>query len=305
MKILFVCTGNTCRSPLAEAVLKRVLAEQGIGGITVASAGLAAEPGSPASEGSKMVLLESEDLSAHRARQVDQTLLASADLILTMTSQHKQTLRTRFPDLSARIHTLEEYVWGRGTDIADPYGGGKEEYRAAREQIEAAVEELAAKLAAEQGKGADIMQIALASDHGGFRLKEELKDVVQTLGFKYVDLGCSCEESVDYPDFAAAAARAVASGDCQLGIIICGTGQGMAIAANKVKGIRAVNCHDCYSAAMARAHNNANILTLGQRVIGSELAAMVAKIFLTTAFAGGRHQRRLDKIAAMEEEFCQ
>lgn len=305
MEILFVCTGNTCRSPLAEAVLKRVLAEKGIQGFKVSSAGIAADSDSPASEGSRMVLKKPEDLSAHRARQVDQAILAGADLVLTMTAKHKMILQSQFPNFAARIHTLGEYAWGQAGDIADPFGGGKEEYQAAREQIEAAVIKLAAKLAAIQEEGADKMKIALASDHGGFRLKEELKELVHSLGYQFVDFGCNCEDSVDYPDFAAAAARAVAAGECQLGIIACGTGQGMAIAANKIKGVRAANCHDCFSATMARAHNNANILTLGQRVVGSELAAMIAKIFLSTAFEGGRHQRRLEKIAALEEDFGQ
>lgn len=305
MEILFVCTGNTCRSPLAEAVFKRILAEKGIQGIKVTSAGIAADPDSPASEGSRMVLKKPEDLSAHRARQVDQAMLAGADLVLTMTAKHKMILQSQFPYLSAKIHTLGEYAWGQAGDIADPFGGGKEEYLAAREQIEAAVIQLASKLAGQQQKGADKMKIALASDHGGFQLKEELKALVQALGYQFADFGCNCEDSVDYPDFAAAAARAVANGECQLGIITCGTGLGMSIAANKIKGIRAANCHDCYSAAMARAHNNANILTLGQRVLGSELAAMIAKIFLSTAFEGGRHQKRLDKIAALEEDFGQ
>jgi len=147
------------------------------------------------------------------------------------------------------------------------------------------------------------MKIALASDHGGFRLKEELKTHVQALGYEYQDYGCYSEDSVDYPDLAASTAKAVICRHCSLGIIVCGTGQGMAIAANKVKGIRAANCHDCFSAKMARAHNNANILTLGQRVIGAELAKMIAEIFLTTPFAGDRHQRRIDKITTLEEEF--
>ena len=147
------------------------------------------------------------------------------------------------------------------------------------------------------------MKIVLASDHGGFKLKEELKGVINQLGHSYQDFGAPSEESVDYPDLAGAAAGAVAGGTCDLGIIVCGTGIGMSIAANKIKGIRAANCNDCFSATMARAHNNANMLTLGQRVLGSELAKMIVKIFLATPFEGERHQRRLAKIAALEEEF--
>lgn len=305
MDILFVCTGNTCRSPMAEALLKRALAERGVQGIKVSSAGIAAEADSPASEGTKSVLHSGEDLSAHRARQVDAAMLAAASLILTMTASHKEILQARFPSFTDKVFTLGEYARGDGADIADPYGGGKAEYLLAREQIEAAVEKIAPLLAEQMEKGVDKMKIALASDHGGMQLKEELKVVVESLGHEYLDFGCSCTDSVDYPDFAAVAAKAVAKGDCQLGIIVCGTGLGMAIAANKVKGIRAASCFDCYSAAMARAHNNANILTLGQRVTGPGLAAMIVKTFLSTAFEGGRHQRRIEKISALEEDFRQ
>jgi len=147
------------------------------------------------------------------------------------------------------------------------------------------------------------MIIGLASDHGGFRLKEELKGFVQELGHEIQDYGCFSQESVDYPDPAAAAARAVVAQQCHVAIVVCGTGQGVAIAANKVKGVRAANCHDCFSAQMARAHNNANVLTLGERVIGSELAKLIAKTFISSEFQGGRHQRRVDKITALEEEF--
>lgn len=301
MEILFVCTGNTCRSPLAEAILKRVLAEKGIGGVKVSSAGLNAPAGSPASEGAKGVLQAGEDLSAHLARQVDETMLAKADLVLAMTSKHKSILQAQFPSFSERINTLGEAAWEKEMDVADPYGGSQPEYQTARAQIEAALLQLAPKII--DLKRGSAMKIALASDHGGFVLKEEMKALVQALGYQYVDFGCNSETAVDYPDYAGAAARAVAAGQCQLGVIVCGTGLGMAIAANKVKGIRAVNCQDCYTAAMARAHNDANILSLGGRVVGLELAKMIAKTFLTGAFEGGRHVNRLEKIAALEEEF--
>ena len=303
MKILFVCTGNTCRSPLAEVMFRRVLAERGVQGIEVSSAGIASQPGSPASEGAKIVLEGSEDLSSHRSRQVDRDILGAADLILTMTSDHKKILQAQYPGFSVKIHTVGEYVWGEERNIDDPFGGDRAKYMVARKDIGAAVTELASKLTAGQQKGGTRLKIAIACDHGGYRRKEEVKAFVESLGHEPLDLGCNSESPVDYPDFAALAAKAVISGQCELGIIVCGTGLGMAIAANKIKGIRAVNCHDCYSAAMARAHNDANILTLGGRVVGGELALALVKVFLETPFEGGRHLGRLKKIADLEEDF--
>lgn len=302
MEILFVCTGNTCRSPLAEVILRNTLVVNKLEGITVSSAGTGAELGSPASAGSKSVLLESEDLKDHRARQVDDAILKEAGLVLTMTRAHKDLLQAQYPAEATKIYTLMGYSLGKDEDIPDPYGGSRDDYLAARAKIEVAVSGLVAKLILERGEG-NGMKIALASDHGGFRLKEELKGLIGQVGGQYVDLGCDSEEAVDYPDYASLAAKAVARGQCRLGIIVCGTGVGMAIAANKVKGIRAAVCHDCFSAKMARAHNDANILALGQRVTGSGLALLIAREFIETPFEGGRHLQRLAKISLIEEEF--
>lgn len=298
MHVLFVCTGNTCRSPLAEVLLKAALDKAGIRDIVVSSAGISAMPGSPASEGSRAVLQPPEDLSAHMARPVSPDLLCRADLILTMTSSHKDILLDLYPDSEGKVYTLAEYAWGCNKDILDPFGGDFATYSAVRAEIESAVEEVVEKIA-----GDDSLKIALASDHGGYRLKEELKEVVRGLGHEFEDYGCHSEESVDYPDFAASAARAVAVRECDCGIIVCGTGIGVAIAANKIKGIRAANCSDTFSARMAREHNDANILTLGQRVVGSGLAKAIVEAYLGSSFEGERHRRRLDKIAALEEDF--
>ncbi|WP_246451742.1 ribose 5-phosphate isomerase B [Alkalicella caledoniensis] len=144
------------------------------------------------------------------------------------------------------------------------------------------------------------MKVAVASDHGGYKLKEEIKVYLEELSIEYKDFGCHNEESVDYPEYAAIAAKAVASEEYTCGIIICGTGIGVSIAANKIKGIRAANCHDCFSAQATREHNDANVLTLGERVVGPGLAKMIVKIFLETEFQGGRHQRRIGQITELE-----
>ncbi|QNO16675.1 ribose 5-phosphate isomerase B [Alkalicella caledoniensis] len=145
-----------------------------------------------------------------------------------------------------------------------------------------------------------MMKVAVASDHGGYKLKEEIKVYLEELSIEYKDFGCHNEESVDYPEYAAIAAKAVASEEYTCGIIICGTGIGVSIAANKIKGIRAANCHDCFSAQATREHNDANVLTLGERVVGPGLAKMIVKIFLETEFQGGRHQRRIGQITELE-----
>ena len=144
------------------------------------------------------------------------------------------------------------------------------------------------------------MKIAIASDHGGFDLKEQVKVWLQEMGHEVEDFGCHSKASCDYPDFGAAAARAVASGQCERGIVICTTGIGISITANKVKGIRCALCSEPWSAEMTRRHNNANMLAMGAGAVGPLLARRIVETFLTTEFEGGRHQRRVDKITAVE-----
>ena len=143
--------------------------------------------------------------------------------------------------------------------------------------------------------------VAVGADHAGFLLKEDLKAFLKEQGYEVLDLGTDSLESVDYPDFASRVARAVASGEVPRGLLICGTGIGMAITANKVPGVRAACCADPFSARMARAHNDANVLTMGGRVRGPGLAREILKAWLESRFEGGRHARRTAKIEALEE----
>lgn len=145
------------------------------------------------------------------------------------------------------------------------------------------------------------MLVAIGADHAGYHLKEELKTFLRDLGHDWKDFGTDSTEPVDYPDFAEPVARAVAGGLCPRGIVICGTGIGSAIAANKVKGIRAGLCHDTFSARHARLHNDTNVLALGARVIGPGLAKDIVVAWLDGPFEGGRHARRVEKIHSIEE----
>lgn len=145
------------------------------------------------------------------------------------------------------------------------------------------------------------MRAAIGSDHGGFRLKNEVINHLKEQGVACQDFGTYSEEGCDYPDVAVVVAEAVARGDFDFGILICGTGIGMSIAANKVRGVRAALCHDPYSAQMAREHNNANVLTMGQRVIGTGLALAVVDAWLKASFSTeDRHRRRVNKINALD-----
>jgi ribose 5-phosphate isomerase B len=145
------------------------------------------------------------------------------------------------------------------------------------------------------------MRVAIGADHAGFPLKEHLKRTLASLGHEVEDFGTTSEASVDYPPICAAVARAVASGRAARGLIVGGSGQGEQIAANKVRGIRAALCNDLYTARMSRAHNDANVLTMGGRIVAAGLADEILQLWLETAFDGGRHQRRVDEIAEIEK----
>ena len=143
--------------------------------------------------------------------------------------------------------------------------------------------------------------IAIGSDHGGFALKEEIKEHLTEKGIPFKDYGTDSEASCDYPVYAEKVCRAVTGGEAEKGILCCGTGIGMSMAANKIRGIRCACCGDCFSAEMTRRHNDANVLALGGRVLGVGLALEIADIFLDTPFEGGRHARRVSQIMALEE----
>ncbi|MGD6966564.1 ribose 5-phosphate isomerase B [Rossellomorea vietnamensis] len=145
------------------------------------------------------------------------------------------------------------------------------------------------------------MKVAIASDHGGMNIREEIKDLLNELGIEFDDFGCECDASVDYPDYAQPVAEKVASGEYDRGILVCGTGIGMSISANKVKGIRCALVHDLFSAKATREHNNSNVLAMGERVIGPGLAREIAKVWLETEYEGGRHERRIGKITEYEK----
>jgi ribose 5-phosphate isomerase B len=144
--------------------------------------------------------------------------------------------------------------------------------------------------------------IAIASDHAGFRLKEEIKAHLEAQGIAFKDFGTGDTASCDYADYAVLACNAVVSGECEKALLFCGTGIGISMAANKVHGIRAAACSDYFSAKYTRLHNDANVLCMGERVVGGGLAAEMVDVFLATGFEGGRHVRRVDKIMAIEQD---
>ena len=146
------------------------------------------------------------------------------------------------------------------------------------------------------------MKIVMGADHGGYQLKNSLRDHLTEQGHTVIDLGCQGER-VDYPDYGQKVGETVAAGEADYGICVCGTGIGISIAVNKIPGIRAALCTNEYEAMMTRRHNDANVLVMGGRVIGEELAKDIARVFFSTEFEGGRHQKRIDKIAAIEAKY--
>ena len=147
------------------------------------------------------------------------------------------------------------------------------------------------------------MKISIACDHGGLNLKKAVIKYLVDNGYEYVDYGTNTTDSCDYPDFALPAAESVANKECDFGIVICSTGIGVSIVANKVPGVRCAHCHDSYCAMYTRLHNNSNVLAMGEKVVGVGVALEIVEKFLTTEFEGGRHERRVNKIAEIEKKY--
>ncbi len=296
MRVLFVCTGNTCRSSMAEAIAAHKTDWE------VRSAGVVAMAGDPASHNAMLVMeAKGIDLSSHEAAQVDEDLLNWADLILTMTRQHANVLTSRFPACSAKVHTLLGYAGAHENEnVEDPFGGDIAAYESTAEAIETAILRIYGTQKEEQRMRTGKARLAVGCDHAGVELKRDILAFVADLGYEACDMGCEGAASVDYPDYARIVATAVAAGEYDLGILICGTGIGMSMAANKVKGVRAALCGDTFSARASREHNDANVLCLGQRVVGPGLVLDIVATWLGSAHLGGRHARRVEKIMALE-----
>jgi glycine hydroxymethyltransferase len=299
--VLFVCTGNVCRSPMAEGIFRRSV--QGRGDYRVFSAGLGAMEGQPPSAYAVQAVKElGIDISNQRSRMLSPELVQHADYIFGMTHSHIDTVMMLYPLAAEKTFLLREFdetLDHFEKDISDPIGGSYETYLNCRDQIEQGIASLLRFMEQGQPPGGISAKpglVALGADHGGYQLKEFLKHHLEKRGVSVADFGSVSKEPSDYSDFAGAVAHNVAEGRSEFGILICTTGVGMSMAANKVPGVRAALVADEDTASLARRHNNANVLCLAGKHTLPEAATRIVDVFLAAQFEGGRHERRISKM---------
>src|SRR6266404_1699463 len=300
--ILFVCTGNVCRSPMAEGIFRQAI--RGRSDYRVLSAGLGAMEGqSPSPYAVQAVRELGIDISGQRSRMLTPEMVQQADYIFGMTHSHIDTVMLLYPQAAEKTFLLREFDETLDLfekDISDPIGGAYEVYLNCRDQIEQGIASLLPFI--EQGEAARPLAgnraatIAIGADHGGYDLKESIKQHLEKRGVSVADFGARSKESADYPDYAQAVAHTVALRKAEFGVLICTTGVGMSIAANKVPGVRAALVGDERTAAMARQHNNANVLCLAGTTTPPDEARKIVDAFLSARFEGGRHERRVGKM---------
>jgi len=304
--ILFICTGNVCRSPMAEGLFREAV--RGRGQFRVLSAGLGALDGQPPTPHSVRAMRElGIDISSQRSRMLTADLVRQADYIFGMTHSHVETIALMYPQMAEKAFLVREFddtLEPYEKDISDPIGGSYQVYLNTRDQIEQGIASLLHFM--EQHNilhgpqatttPAAITKFAIGADHGGFELKEALKAHLQKRGVTFRDFGTQSRESVDYPDFAKTVAETVNTGQAEFGLLVCTTGIGMSISANKYAGIRAALVVNEELAAICRQHNDANILCLGQRLTTPEQGVKILDAFLAAQFEGGRHERRVNKL---------
>jgi glycine hydroxymethyltransferase len=294
---------------MAEGLFRHLTAKMA-GKYRTMSAGVGAVDGMPPSSHAVQALRElGIDISRQRSRALTADLVRQADLIFGMTHGHAHAVTLMYPSAAEKTFVLREFddtLDDFEKDIGDPIGGSYQVYLRCRDEIEQGIFTMMKHLEQQEGAtrlvaGPRTLTLAIGSDHAGFDLKNLVKQQLNASRYVVEDFGTHSAESVDYPDFAQPVARAVAEKRADLGILICGTGIGVSIAANKVPGARAALCTTEEMARLARAHNNANILCLGGRVIGVDLARAIVEMFLRSEFeAGSRHERRVEKLEHTE-----
>jgi RpiB/LacA/LacB family sugar-phosphate isomerase len=300
--VLFVCTGNICRSPMAEGLFRHAV--RGRNAYRVTSAGVGAVEGLPPSAHAVRALRElGIDIAAQRSQALSAERVQEADYIFGMTHGHVDAILLLYPQAAEKTFLLREFddtLQNFEKDISDPIGGPYEMYVACRDQIEQGIASMLNFIDQASGQagaapGGAALTLALGADHAGFELKEALKLHLQKRGVRVQDVGATSTAPADYPDSAHAVCQAILRREADLGVLVCSSGIGMSIAANKIPGIRAALVFDEEMAALARRHNNANVLCLGGKWLAPEKAGHLADAFLGAGFEGGRHVRRLQK----------
>jgi glycine hydroxymethyltransferase len=282
---------------MAEGIFRQ--ATQGRGSYQVLSAGLGAADGQPPSPYAVQAVKElGIDISGLRSRPLTPDLVQQADFIFGMTHSHVDTVLLLHPEAAEKTFLLREFDQTLDLfekDISDPIGGSYEVYLTCRDQIEQGIVSLLGFIEKGVPPGGPA-KVALGADHGGLELKKTLRQHLEDQGFSVLDLGALSPEPSDYPDYAHAVAASVASGKSEYGVLICTTGVGMSMAANKVLGARAALVSDEKSAVLARQHNHANILCLAGSTTPADQAKKIVDAFLHARFEGGRHLRRVNKM---------
>ncbi len=280
---------------MAEGLLRHLT--RGRADIRPISAGIAAVPGLPPSAPAVAAMRElGEDISAQRSQMLSAELVREADVILGMTHGHLAAILDLHPEAAGKTFLLREFderLEPYEQDVADPIGQGLDEYRACRDQILQGILSMLHSLDSTDAAS----KVALGSDHAGFQLKEALKGLLAVRGLTVLDVGTASADSTDYPDYAQAVASKVAAGEASRGVLVCSTGIGMSMAANKTPGIRAALVFNEESATLSRSHNDANVLCLGAKFTDAAIAERILDKFLATPFEGGRHERRVAKFS--------
>ena len=304
--ILFLCTGNVCRSPMAEGLFRHAV--KGRGEFRILSAGLGAMDGQPPTNHSVQAMRElGIDISHQRSRALTAELVRSADLILGMTHSHTDTVALLYPKAAEKTFLLREFdetLEPYEKDISDPIGSPYHIYVECRDQIEQGIVTLLKFMEQHNflsknpnQSSASVINFALGADHGGLELKESLKAFLRERGLTVSDFGATSKDPADdYPDFAKPVAQAVADGKAELGLLVCTSGVGICITANKVTGVRAGVAEDEETATLMRQHNDVNVLCLSGKKTSAELGKKILDAFIKAKFEGGRHERRVLKM---------